>query len=127
MNAQKKSGCFRGLIQKPPTEVRHDSGGTGMSFVESSGFVSESMLRVLELIAEGGVYAYSPDRFFADDLPLVAILDDDDRTVLPVRAVRGLLARGLVQEAWDGEFPALEMSSAGLALLGERSTSEVES
>lgn len=76
------------------------------------------MMRTLALIDWCGVRAYAPDGHSADDLPLVAILDDLDLTGLPVRDVRGLLARGLVMEVWEDEFPiSLVLSDAGRRLL----------
>ena len=71
------------------------------------------MIRVLELIDEWGVYAYVP----ADDLPLVALLDDDARTALPVPSVRAVLTRGLVVVRGDEFTRHLVLTDAGYAAI----------
>lgn len=77
-----------------------------------------SMSRTLSLIDKWGVYNYAPDHDYGTDLPLVAVLDDDDRTILPVRDVRGLLSRGLLEEIRvDEDIVGLGTSVEGRRLL----------
>lgn len=78
--------------------------------------LSAHAIRTLALIDEWGVNSYAPDNAFGSDLPLVAILDDHDRTPLPVRSVRARLARDLAAEANDSEFFELEIADAPMEL-----------
>lgn len=85
------------------------------------------MIRTLQLIDEWGVYGYFADNEHGTDLPLVAVLDDDDRTLLPVRDVRGLLARGLVAEIADDVITDLVITDAGALFLQQLEVSDPSS
>lgn len=85
------------------------------------------MIRALGLIEEWGVYAYSPDNADGSDLAVVALLDDDDRTFLPVRDVRGLLRRGLVGEFAEDVLTHLVITDAGRLFLQQIAVSDPSS
>lgn len=75
------------------------------------------MLETLALIDRWDVYAWQRDFEYAEDLPLVAILNDPSRAPLPVKPVRALLSRGLIQEVNRGDDSTIAITPAGRELL----------